>query len=108
MSIVKVSDKNFREEVLGSPLPVLADFFAEWCMPCKKVAPILEEISKEYSGKVKVVKINVDDSGSTASDFGIMSIPTIMIFKDGKVASQSIGAMSKHEIKSKLSEVLGV
>lgn len=108
MPIVHVDDKSFKEEVLNSSIPVLVDFFASWCMPCKRVAPILDEISKEYEGKVKVVKIDVDEAGSTASKFGIMSVPTLMVFNSGKVSSQSAGAMSKHEIKSKLAEVLGV
>jgi len=108
MPIVHVDDKNFKEEVLKSALPVLADFFAEWCMPCKKVAPVLEEIAKEYEGKVKVVKIDVDNAGPTASSFGIMSVPTLMIFNAGKAVSQSVGALSKHEIKKKLNEALGV
>ena len=107
MSIGHVSDKNFKEEVLKAELPVLVDFFAEWCGPCKMVAPVIEDVAKEYSGKIKVVKVDVDEAGSTASSYGIMSVPTIMIFKDGKVISQSVGAMSKPEIKKKLAEVLG-
>ena len=107
MSIGHVSDKNFKEEVLKAELPVLVDFFAEWCGPCKMVAPVIEDVAKEYSGKIKVVKVDVDEAGSTASDYGVMSVPTIMIFKAGKVVSQSVGAMSKPEIKKKLAEVLG-
>ena len=107
MSIGHASDKNFKDEVLQAELPVLVDFFAEWCGPCKMVAPVIEEVAKEYSGKLKVVKVDVDEAGSTASGYGIMSVPTIMIFKAGKVVSQSVGAMSKSEIKKKLVEVLG-
>lgn len=107
MSIVHVNDKNFKEEVLKAELPVLVDFFAEWCGPCKKVAPVLEDISQEYSGKIKVVKVDVDETGSTAAHYGIMSVPTLMLFKDGKVVSQSAGALSKYELKNKLREVLG-
>lgn len=107
MSIVYVNDKNFKEEVLKAELPVLVDFFAEWCGPCKKVAPVLEDISREYSGKIKVVKVDVDETGSTAAHYGIMSVPTLMIFKDGKVVSQSAGALSKYELKNKLREALG-
>src|SRR3989338_6252344 len=102
MSIVHVNDKNFKEEVLKAELPVLVDFFAEWCGPCKTVAPVLEDIAKEYSGKIKVVKVDVDGAGSTASQFGIMSVPTLMIFKDGKALSQNVGAMSKYELKNQL------
>lgn len=107
MSIVHLDDKNFKEEVLKAELPVLVDFFAEWCGPCKMVAPVLEDISKEYSGKIKVVKVDVDEAGSTAAHYGIMSVPTLMIFKDGLVVSQSAGALSKYELKNKLREVLG-
>ena len=107
MSVVHASDKNFKEEVLKSELPVLVDFSAEWCGPCKMVAPVVEEIAKEYKGKLKVVKVDVDNAGATASSFGIMSVPTLMVFKDGKALSQSVGAMSKFELKNKLREVLG-
>ncbi len=108
MSIVYVDDKNFKEEVLKSSLPVLADFFTQWCGPCKRVAPVLEEIAKEYEGKLKVAKIDVDEAGKTASSFGVMSVPTLIVFKEGKALSQSAGAMSKHELKKKLAEVLGI
>jgi len=107
MSIVHVNDKNFKEEVLKAELPVLVDFFAEWCGPCKMMAPVLEDISKEYSGKIKVVKVDVDHAGSSAAHYGIMSVPTLMLFKDGKVVSQSAGALSKYELKNKLREGLG-
>jgi len=91
MSIGHVSDKNFKEEVLKAELPVLVDFFAEWCGPCKMVAPVIEEVAKEYSGKIKVVKVDVDEAGSTASGYGVMSVPTIMIFKAGKVVPERGG-----------------
>lgn len=107
MSVVHVDDKNFKDEVLKAGLPVLVDFSAEWCGPCKMLAPVVEDIAKEYSGKVKVVKVDVDQAGSTASRYGIMSVPTLMVFNRGEVISQSVGAMSKHELKNKLSEVLG-
>ncbi len=107
MSVVHATDKNFKDEVLKAEVPVLVDFFAEWCGPCKMVGPVVEEIAKEYKGKLKVVKVDVDNAGSTASSYGIMSVPTLMIFKDGKAASQSVGALSKSELKNKLREVLG-
>lgn len=107
MAVVQVTDKNFKDEVLKAELPVLADFFAEWCGPCKMVGPVVEDIAKEYAGKLKVVKVDVDAAGSTASSLGIMSVPTLMIFKAGKAVSQSVGAMSKFELKNKLREVLG-
>lgn len=108
MSCVHVDDKNFKEEVLNSDLAVLVDFFAVWCGPCKRVAPILEEIAKEYNEKIKVAKVDVDEASKTASSFGIMSVPTLMIFKDGKALWQGAGAMSKFELKNKLSETLGI
>ena len=107
MSITHVDDKNFKEEVLKAALPVLADFFAEWCGPCKMIAPAIEDIAKEYAGRLKVVKVDVDSAGSTASSLGIMSVPTIMFFKGGKVISQAVGALSKSELKKKVNEVLG-
>lgn len=108
MTCIHVDDNNFKEEVLTSSLPVLVDFFAVWCGPCKRVAPALEEIAKEYDGKVKVAKVDVDEAGKTASNFGIMSVPTLMIFKDGKAVWQGAGALSKYEIKDKLTDTLGV
>lgn len=107
MSVIHATDKNFKEEVLKSDLPVLVDFSAEWCGPCKMVAPVVEEIAREYKGKLKVVKVDVDNAGATASSLGIMSVPTLMVFKGGKALSQSVGAMSKFELKNKLREVLG-
>ena len=96
---IEVNDSNFKNEVTDSEIPVLVDFWAPWCGPCKMIAPILEELAKEYDGKVKVVKLNVDDSPTTASEFGIRSIPTLILFKDGKVFEQTIGAQSKDNLK---------
>ena len=93
-----VSDANFGEEVLNSKEPVLVDFWAEWCGPCRMIAPALEEISKELDGKVKIVKLNVDENPGVAGQLGIRSIPTLMMFKDGKVASQKVGAAPKGEL----------
>ncbi|HNQ51326.1 MAG TPA: thioredoxin [Candidatus Omnitrophota bacterium] len=100
MSIQHFTDANFKSEVLESPTPVLVDFWATWCGPCRMVAPVVEEIAKEYDGKVKVGKVDVDENSRTASDFGIMSIPTIMLFKNGKVMEQVVGALSKGQLKS--------
>lgn len=97
-NIVNVSDAQFEAEVLNSDVPVIVDFWAPWCGPCKIIAPRLEEIAKEYDGKVKIVKINVDDEREWAGRFGVMSIPTLMYFKDGKAAGQIIGAVPKEEI----------
>lgn len=100
MSIVHLDDSNFKSEVVDSSSPVLVDFWASWCGPCKMVAPVIEEISKEYKDKVKVAKLNVEEAQSTATNFGIMSIPTLMLFKNGKVVKQIVGAVSKSELKS--------
>ncbi len=94
----KVTDASFKSDVLDSSLPVVVDFWAEWCGPCRMIAPALEEISKEMEGKVKIVKINVDENPGTAGQFGIRSIPTLMLFKDGKLASQMVGAKPKGDL----------
>ncbi len=101
-----VNDENFAAEVLESDTPVLVDFWAAWCGPCRMVAPIVEELAQEYSGRVKVRKMDVDESQKYAAQFGIRSIPTLLIFKDGKVAGQVIGAVPKQQIQAKLEEVL--
>lgn len=88
-----VSDKTFEEEVLKSKEPVLVDFFAEWCGPCKAMAPALDQVATEMAGKIKVVKLDVDDNPGTTSKYGIRAMPTLMIFKDGKVAGQHVGAL---------------
>src|SRR3972149_11714678 len=97
---IEITEKNFEQEVLKSDIPVLVDFWAVWCGPCRMVAPVVEEISEEYSGKVKVVKLNVDDNPSLASKYKVMSIPTLMLFKDGKIVDQLIGAQGKAQIKA--------
>jgi len=97
---VKVNDENFKKEVLESELPCLVDFWAEWCMPCRMVAPTVEAIAKEYKGKLKVCKLNVDEASKTASTYGIMSIPTLVIFKNGKVADKVVGVVSKKELEA--------
>jgi len=95
MATVKVDNNNFASEVLNSAEPVVVDFWAEWCGPCKMIAPALEEISTELSGKVKVVKLNIDDNPELAAQFGVRSIPTLAIFKGGKVADIKVGAAPK-------------
>ena len=92
---VTVTNDNFKAEVLDSDMPVLADFWAEWCVPCKMVGPILEQMAEEYEGKVKIAKINVDEEGELASNYNIVSIPTILLFHKGNVAKQQIGAVPK-------------
>jgi thioredoxin 1 len=96
---VAVDDVNFKEEVLNSDIPALVDFWAEWCAPCLMVAPVLKEIAKEYKEKLKVCKVNVDNAPNTASKYGIMSIPTLAIFKNGKVVDKVVGALPKAELE---------
>ncbi len=104
MGIVHLTDSNFEKEVLECDLPVLVDFWAVWCGPCKMVGPVIEELAKEFDRKIKVGKLNVDENSAIASRFGIMSIPTLMFFKKGKVMEQAVGALSKAELKKKIEE----
>ena len=97
-NIVHTNDSNFEADVLNSDKPALVDFWAEWCGPCKMIAPILEEAASEYADKMSVVKLNVDESPNIAQKFGIRSIPTLMLFKDGAVQAQKLGAMSKSQL----------
>ncbi len=99
MAVSKVSDATFEAEVLKSAQPVVVDFWAEWCGPCKMIAPALDEISGAMVGKVKIVKLNVDENPKTAAKYGIMSIPTLMIFKGGQLASRQVGAAPKHKLE---------
>jgi thioredoxin len=99
MAVNKVSDANFDSEVLKSAEPVVVDFWAEWCGPCRMIAPALDEIAGSMEGKVKIVKLNVDENPATAAKYGIMSIPTLMIFKNGEMASRQIGAAPKQKLE---------
>jgi thioredoxin 1 len=98
MSSAKVTDATFEADVLNSAEPVVVDFWAEWCGPCKMIGPSLEEIAKELEGKVKIAKMNVDENPLVPTKMGIRSIPTLMLFKDGKLASQKVGALPKSEL----------
>ena len=98
-SIIELSDSTFESEVVNSDVPVLVDFWAPWCGPCRAIAPIVEEISSSYEGKIKVGRMNVDENQSTTMKFGIRSIPTIIMFKDGEAVDQIIGAVPKGEIE---------
>ena len=106
MGAIALTDENFKKEILDSKLPCLVDFWAEWCGPCRRVGPVVEEVAKEFEGKIKVGKLNVSESGKTTSSYGVMSIPTLMFFKDGQVIEQIVGAVTKAELKSKVEEHL--
>ena len=96
--ITHLSDAAFEQEVLQSQLPVLVDYWAEWCGPCKMIAPILDDISKEYAGRLKVTKLNIDDNQQTPPKYGIRGIPTLMLFKNGNVEATKVGALSKSQL----------
>lgn len=96
--ITHLSDASFEQDVLQSQLPVLVDYWAEWCGPCKMIAPILDEISKEYAGRIKVAKLNIDDNQQTPPKYGIRGIPTLMLFKNGNVEATKVGALSKSQL----------
>ncbi|MBT6274068.1 MAG: thioredoxin TrxA [Chromatiales bacterium] len=96
--IVHVTDETFESDVLESDQPVLVDYWAEWCGPCKMIAPVLEEIREDYSGKVKIAKLNIDENPATPPKYGIRGIPTLMLFKDGAVEAMKVGAVSKSQL----------
>ena len=99
------TDENFNEEVLSSDIPVLVDFYADWCGPCKMLAPVIEALAAEMEGKAKIGKLNVDDSPETAQKYGIMSIPTLLYFKNGELVNKSIGVVAKSEIEQVLNSL---
>jgi len=105
--VSEVSDQNFEQEVLNSEQPVLVDFWAEWCHPCKMLAPAVEQVAEEYQGKTKVVKLNVDDNNQTAQRCGIKGIPTLILFKSGSEAERLVGAKSKDNISRMIDRALG-
>lgn len=98
------SDANFENDVLKADLPVLVDFWAEWCQPCKMISPIVDEIAKEYSGRIKVVKVNVDDNAETPAKYGVRGIPSLLLFKGGNVVSTKVGALSKSQLAAFVDE----
>jgi thioredoxin 1 len=106
MTPLHLTDANFKKEVLESSLPVLVDFWAPWCGPCRMIAPIIDEMAKEYANKLVVGKVNVDDSPRVATQYAVMSIPTIIFFKNGKVMEQIVGALNKVELKRKIEDTI--
>jgi thioredoxin 1 len=106
MAITAVSEQTFGDEVKKAGLPVLVDFWAEWCGPCRSVAPILEELSKEFDGKLKIVKLNVESDPEVAQAYNVRGIPALLLFKDGQVADQRVGALPKHQLKTWLTEAV--
>ena len=103
--IVALTKENFAQLVLQSPVPVLVDFWAEWCGPCKMIAPLLDELADEYDGKAKVGKVNIDEQQALAAEYGIRAIPTLLLFNKGQVADQIVGARSKRDFKTSLDRV---
>ena len=97
-NLLKISDDSFDNEVIASNEPVLIDYWAEWCGPCKMIAPVLEEIAPEYHGRLKIAKLNIDENAGTPSRYGVRGIPTLMIFKNGEVAATKVGALSKSQL----------
>ena len=102
--ILHVSDGSFEQEVLKSDVPVLVDYWAEWCGPCKMIAPILDEIADEYDGKIRIAKLNIDDNPTTPPKYGIRGIPTLMLFKGGEVEATKVGALSKSQLTAFLDQ----
>jgi thioredoxin 1 len=101
----QINSTEFKTEVLDSPIPVLVDFFAEWCGPCKMQTPVLEELSKTWEGKVKIIKVDVDQNNDLAGQFGVMSIPTLIVFKNGQPQNQMIGFQQKEKLEALFQEI---
>ncbi len=104
--VLNIGDSEFKKEVLDSPEPVLVDFWATWCAPCRAIAPAVEELATQYKGKVKVAKINIDDNQDTPQQYGVRSIPTLLLFKGGKVVEQIVGAVAKTRLEDALKKVV--
>jgi thioredoxin 1 len=106
-NIIEISDSTFDQEVLQSEVPVLVDFWAPWCGPCRAIAPVIEELSEDYTGKLKVAKCNVDDNPKTPGKYGIRAIPTLILFKNGNVSEQITGAVAKSQITAAIDKAVG-
>jgi thioredoxin len=104
--VIEIKDQDFDQEVLKSSLPVLVDFWAPWCGPCRQIAPVVDKLSEEYKGKLKFCKVNVDENHDTASKYHVMSIPTLLFFKKGELVDQKVGALPEKTLRSKLQELL--
>ena len=104
-NLMTLTQENFAAEVLQSPTPVLVDFWAEWCGPCKMIAPVLSELADEYAGRVKIGKVNIDDHQGLAAEYGVRAIPTLLVFHKGEVTEQLVGARSKRDLKASLDHV---
>jgi thioredoxin 1 len=106
--IIHLTDETFKKEVLESSLPVLVDYWAEWCGPCKMIAPILDSLIPEYEGRIKITKLNIDENSQTPIEYVVRSIPTLMIFKDGKVEATKVGALSKSDLMAFIDKTIGI
>ena len=106
VSIIHLTDENFSEKVLVSNLPVLVDYWAEWCGPCKMIAPILDALANEYEGKLLIAKHNIDDNPQTPAKYGVRGIPTLMIFKDGNIEATKVGALSKSQLAAFIDSII--
>jgi thioredoxin 1 len=105
-TLLHVNDKNFADEVLNAQLPVLVDFWATWCGPCRSISPIIEELGKEFTGRIKVTKLNVDENPATPSQYGVRGIPTLILFKEGKILDQIVGAVPKARLITLIEKAL--
>jgi thioredoxin 1 len=103
---IHVTDADFEKEVLQSPVPVVVDFWAEWCGPCKMIAPLIDELSKEFEGKAKMVKVDVDNNSATAMKYGIRNIPTLLFFKGGQVVDKQVGVVAKATLADKVNKII--
>jgi thioredoxin 1 len=106
LNIVKLNKANFEQEVLKSPVPVVVDFWAEWCGPCKQVAPVLDELAGEYDNRVRIGKVNIDEDQELAANYGVRAIPTFLLFKGGEVAGQIVGMVSKRDLKAQFDKLI--